>query len=239
MNGFWALLRKELLELFASPAAYAVVAVFWMASGYFFSFSLFFLQANEMVNSFHNLSLLLLLVAPILTMRVFAEEAASGTLELLFALPFGVGALVAAKYVVLLILLALLLLGSAAALIPLGLYAQPDWGPILGGYLGLFLFGAAALAVGTFVSSWTRSQVVAAVLTWGCLLLLWFVDYGSHVAHDQGGYTLTRVLRHLSLSLHTRGMIRGSLDGSSVVYLLTLAIVLLVWTAQALRWRRV
>ena len=238
MNRFAALYRKEMLELFATPLAYAIVAVFWFASGYFFSFSLFFVQAAEMVGSFHNLTLLLLLVAPILTMRVFAEEAASGTLELLLSLPLGEARIVLAKYAALLSLLVLLLLGSAVAVVPLALYAQPDPGPILGGYLGLFLFGAAIFALGSLVSSLTTSQAVAAVCTWGLLLLLWFVDYGGHLFRDPQGLFVARLLHHLSLSLHTRSMIRGSLDGASVVYLISLVFGALVWATQALRWRR-
>lgn len=238
MTRLWALYRKELLELFATPTVYAVVAVFWLAGGYFFSFSLLFLQAGEMVASFHNLSLLLLLIAPILTMRVFAEETSSGTLELLLSLPLGETRLVLAKYAGLLTLLALLLAGSAVAVVPLALYAEPDPGPVLGGYLGLFLFGAAAFAVGTLVSSLCASQTAAAVCSWGALLLLWFIDYGAHALHDQQNVFATHLLRHLSLSLHTRSMIRGSLDGASAVYLISLAALALVWATQSLRWRR-
>lgn len=237
MSRLWALYRKELFELFASPSAYAVVAVFWLAGGYFFSFSLLFLQAHEMVASFHNLTLLLLLIAPIVTMRVFAEERSNGTLELLLSLPLGETRLVLAKYAALLSLLTLLLAGSAVAVVPLALYAEPDPGPIVGGYLGLFLFGAAIFAVGTLVSSLSASQAVAAVCTWGGLLLLWFVDYGAHALHGQQHALATHVLRHLSLSLHTRSMIRGTLDGASAVYLVSLAAVALVWTTQCLRWR--
>ncbi len=238
MSRFVALYRKEMLELFATPTAYAVVAVFWFASGYFFSFSLFFLRASEMVGAFHNLTLLLLLIAPILTMRVFAEETALGTLELLFSLPIGEPRIVVAKYAALLTLLAVLLVGSAAAVVPLALYAAPDPGPILGGYLGLFLFGAAVLAVGAWVSSLCASQVVAAVCSWGVLLLFWFVDYGAHALHDEQRQVASRVLRHLSLSLHSRSMIRGTLDSGGVVYFLSLAGVSLVWATQILRWRR-
>lgn len=238
MRGFAALLRKELLELFATPVAYVVVAVFWMASGYFFTFSLFFLRASEMVNSFHNLSLLLLLIAPLLTMRSVAEEDKAGTLELLFSLPLSAAQLVAAKYAGLLVLLVLLLGGSAAALVPLFLFAQPDWGPILGGYLGLFLFGSAVLALGLLVSCCWRSQIASAVSTWGLLLWFWFADYGAHLARDHGDAWLAASLSHLSFSLHTRTIIRGVLDTGSVVYLLSLVFVATVWAAQALRWRR-
>ncbi len=234
MTRFAALYRKELLELFATPTAYAIVAVFWFASGFFFSFSLLFLRAPEMVSAFHNLTLLLLLLAPILTMRSIAEEHQRGTLELLQSLPVGETRVVASKYAALLTLLALLLAGSAVAVVPLALYARPDPGPILGGYLGLALFGGAVLSIGVFVSACCASQAVAAVCTWGLLLLLWFIDYGAHASIGPSA----AALRHLSLSLHTRSMIRGVLDGASAVYLVSLAFATLVWASQALRWRR-
>ena len=239
MSAFAALLRKELLELFATPVAYLVVAVFWLASGTFFTFSLLFLRAGEMVNGFHNLSLLLLFIAPLLTMRSVAEETSRGTLELLFALPLGAATIVAAKFAALLCLLLLLLGGSASALIPLALYAQPDWGPIIGGYLGLLLFGAAVLAIGLAVSCCWQSQAAAAVVTWGVLLWFWFADYGATVASGEGVDALAAGLSHLSFSLHTRTLIRGVLDLSTVVYFLTCVGVAAVWAVQVLRWRRV
>ncbi len=238
MNGFAALLRKELLELFATPVVFVVAGVFWLASGTFFTFSLLFLRAGDMVNGFHNLTLLLLLMAPLLTMRSVAEETSRGTIELLFALPLGVATLVAAKFVALLCLLLALVAGSAAALIPLALYAQPDWGPIVGGYLGLVLFGAAVLAMGLAVSCCVRSQMAAAVVTWGLLLWFWFADYGAVVASGEGAGALAAGLRHLSFSLHARTLIRGVLDLSTAVYFLSCVLVSTVLAVQVLRWRR-
>ena len=230
-----ALLRKELLELFATPAAYASTAVFWTLAGFLFSFNVFYVRADTMVSAFHNLSLLLLLLTPILTMRSVAEEASGGTLELLFSYALREHQIVLAKFLALQVLLAVMLLGTAAAVAPLVWYGDPDPGPIWGGYLGLWLYGSALFALGLFVSSLCRSQVVAAVLCWGVLLALWFAHYGADLVEAPAA---TRSLRHVSFSQHTRSVIRGVLDSGSAVYFLSVALVATVWATQVLRWRR-
>ena len=235
MTGFCALFRKELLQLFQSPIAYTVIAMLWVISGFLFSVHLLIVNTGMMVTAFHNLGLLLLLVTPLFTMRLFAEEARSGTMELLLSLPLADGAIVLAKYAAAQIVLLLVLAGSAATVLPLEWFGDPDRGPIIGGYLGMWLFGSAMFAVGLAISSVCENQVVAAMLTWGLLLFLWFVDQGAEVSD---GWATTQLLRHLSLSLHHRDLIRGVLDSASVAYYVSLVGVSLVVTTQTLRWRR-
>jgi len=232
MTGFFALLSKELHQYFATPIAYALIAVFWAASGYFFAFNVLFVSAAHMVTAFHNMSLILLLIVPVLTMRTFAEERRAGTLELLLTLPLREEAIVLAKFSAALAILLAMLAGSAAALVPLALFGRPDMGPILGGYIGVFLLGAAFLAIGIFVSSLSANQVVAAVVTWGLLALLWFVDYGAAL---EGGFLLARTLRHLSFSVHYLDIIRGVLNLETAVYFAGLIAVMLTASTQALK----
>ena len=181
MKGFLALYRKELRTDFGSPVALVVVAVFWALSGYLFSFNLFFVSTGQMVTAFHNMTILLILVMPLVSMRAFAEEARQGTLELLLTLPLSDATLVAAKYAAGLTVLALMLAGTTAAVLPLAWYGQPDYGPIVGGYIGVFLYGALFLAIGIAVSSACSNQIVAASATWGILVLLWFMDYPAAI----------------------------------------------------------
>ena len=230
-----ALYRKELLELFATPVAYASVAVFWMLSGFFFSFNVFYVRADTMVSAFHNLSLLLLLLAPMLTMRSVAEETQRGTLELLVAYRLREHEIVLAKFLALETLLLLMLLGTAAAVVPLSWYGDPDPGPIWGGYLGLCLYGSALFALGLFVSTLCRTPMVAAVLCFGVLMALWFAHYGADVVDAPAA---ARGFRHLSLSQHMRTIVRGVLDTGSVAYFVSISVVATVWATQVLRWRR-
>jgi ABC-2 type transport system permease protein len=234
-SGFRALFRRELTHFFVTPIAYVVSAAFWAASGFFFSFNVLFVSALDMVTAFHNMSLLLLLLMPLVTMRTFAEERQDDTLELLLTLPLGDGVVVLAKYAALLVIVALLLAGSALAVIPLALYSAPDLGPIAGGYAGIFLLAGTFAALGLLASALATSQLVAAVWTWAVLLGLWFVDYAAAL---EPGAEAVRWLQHVSFSVQYLDVIRGVLTRGALVYFTTLSACALVAATVALGRRR-
>ena len=235
MTALWALFIKELREYFATPIAFVLLAVFWALTGWFFSFGLFFVNVAQMVGSFHNMSLLLLLVMPLLTMRVFAEENKSGTMELLLSLPLAEWQIVAAKFAAALVMLLIMLAGTATSVLPLLLFAQPDLGPILGGYIGITLLGAAFMGVGILMSSLTSNQIVAALLTWCVLTLLWFADYASAIDALPG---LRGLFLHLSFSVHYVDVIRGVINLATVCYFLSVLGLSLALTTLLLKARR-
>lgn len=235
MSALQAVIVKELREYFAMPIALAVVAVFWVLCGYLFSFHLFFVNTAQMVTSFHNMIILMILVMPLLTMRIFAEENKTGTIELLLTLPLSDYATVIGKYLAGLLVVLLMLAGTATAVVPLVFYGDPDLGPILGGYVGTFAFGAMFLAIGMAVSSACANQVVAALVTWGILVLLWFIDYPA--AFDFFP-SLSAGLMHLSLSAQHVDLIRGVLSGSAMVYFASVIAISLFISVQFLRLRR-
>ena len=235
MNGFTCLLRRELRHYFVTPIAYALLAVFWAASGFFFSFNALFVSAVDMVTAFHNMSLLLMLIMPLVTMRAFAEERQHATLELLLTLPFGEPAIIAAKYCATLVMVLLMLAGSALAVVPLAIYGAPDYGPILGGYVGVFLLAAAFAAIGLVLSALTASQIVAALVTWGVLLLLWFFDYAAALAPLR---PFSSLIMHVSFSVQYLDLIRGVIPLGALVYFLSVVAVGLVTATQVLRARR-
>ena len=179
MIGFWSVFIRESQHYFVTPIAYVVISTFWLLSGFFFSFNQLFVSAIDMVSAFHNMSLLLMLMVPLLTMRSFAEEKQAGTLELLMTLPISDGAIILAKYLALMMLVFFMLLGSSVAVIVLIYFGEPDLGPILGGYTGIFLLASSFSALGLLISSLSANQVVAATATWSLLLVLWFIDYAS------------------------------------------------------------
>ncbi|MGR8920865.1 MAG: ABC transporter permease [Gammaproteobacteria bacterium] len=231
MSAFTSLFRRELALYFLTPTAYVMVAVFWAASGFFFSFNTLFVSAIDMVTAFHNMSLLLMLMLPLASMRTIAEERQNGTLALLLSLPVGDGAIVLAKYAGLLVLLVLMLVGSASAVLALLWFADPDLGPILGGYAGVFMLGATFAAVGVLVSALAPSQLVAAVLTWALLLALWFIDYGAALVEHGAAVAL---LRHVSFSVQYLDLIRGVLGSPAVAWFAGLSAVCLVGAREAL-----
>ena len=233
MIGFWSVFVRELQHYFVTPIAYVVISTFWLLSGFFFSFNQLFVSAIDMVSAFHNMSLLLMLMIPLLTMRSFAEEKQAGTLELLMTLPISDGAIILAKYLSLMMLVFFMLLGSSVAVLVLIYFGEPDLGPILGGYTGIFLLASSFSALGLLISSLSANQVVAATATWSLLLVLWFIDYASALfpASD-----LIHLFQHISFSVQYLDIIRGVVTGGGFIYFLVL--FCLVSATQVLRMKR-
>jgi ABC-2 type transport system permease protein len=255
MTNIWFLMKKELRAYFNSPIAYVVIAGFLLLAGYFFYSLVWWFNAqamqmsqnpyyaqqvniNQMVFSplFHNMSIILILVAPLLTMRLLAEEKKSGTDELLYTSPVSVGQIVLGKYFAALIMLAVMLGLTALLSVFAFAYGNPEIAPWLTGYLGLFLMGAAFIAIGLFFSSLTENQIVAAFLTFVTLLLLLVLNWVT----SSGSGTWQSVLGYLSFSQHFEDLTRGILDTKDVVYYLSFSffgLFLAHSVIQSRRWR--
>jgi ABC-2 type transport system permease protein len=255
MKNIWAIFKKEIKTYFTSPIAYVVITVFLVLIGFFF-YSLIWwfnsqslqmaqnqyyyqqLNINQMVYSplFQNMSIILLLMIPLLTMRLFSEEKKINTDELLYTCPISINQIILGKYFAsLFVLLAMLLLTGILSIFTFA-YGNPELVPILNGYLGLFLQGAAFIAVGIFFSSLTENQIVAAVLTFGTLLLFWILNWASYSA----GGIWKGVLNYLSFIQHFDDMTRGILDTTDLVYYLSFIFLGLFLThsvIQSRRWR--
>jgi len=178
----------------------------------------------------------LLFFIPMLTMRLFAEEKKSGTMELLLTYPVRDGEILVGKFLaaaaLYVVLLALTLVYPALV----AYFTRVEWGPILTGYLGLVLMGGTFLAVGLLVSSLTENQIVAGFGTFGILLLFWVIGWGAEFA----GGTLRTVLQYLSVTEHIDTFSRGLIDTKDVVYhasAIALALFLSLRSLESKRWR--
>lgn len=255
MRNMWAICKKEIKTYFTSPIAYVAITVFLVLVGFFY-YSLIWwfntqsmqmarnpyyfqqLNINQMVFSplFHNISIILLLMIPLLTMRLFSEEKKIKTDELLYTSPLSVNQIILGKYLAsLFVLLTMLLLIGILTLFTF-IYGNPELKPILVGNLGLFLMGAAFMAVGIFFSSLTENQIVAAVLTFGALLLFWVLNWASYSA----GGIWKDVLNYVSFFQHFDDMTKGILDTTDIVYYLSFIFFGLFLThsvIQSRRWR--
>jgi ABC-2 type transport system permease protein len=249
----WPIFKKEMRLYFSSPIAWVILTIFLFIAGYFFySIFAFYTRASmqSMMNPamgrelnvtdsvlrplFSNISVILLLLMPLVTMRLFAEERRSGTIELLLTYPVRDGAVLVGKYLAALalygVMLALTLVYPALVLY----FARVEWGVLLTGYLGLLLMGAAFLAVGLFASSLTENQIVASVTTFGVLLIFWVLGWSA----DYAGGTVGRVLTHLSLLDHFDSFAKGVLDTKDIIYYLSFTTVALFLTLRSLEARR-
>ena len=246
--------RRDLATYFTQPAAYVILVLFSVVTGYLFfmsvltyySISMRYLNRPYMasVNPFNqviqplfgNISVLLLLVVPILTMRLLAEEKKSGTIELTLSYPVRDGAVVAGKYLGALAMLGLMLGLTGFYLLVLRVYfgLPLDWGPIVSGYAGLFLMGSACVALGLFASSLTENQVVAAMITFACVLLFWTLDWLAGYATVD----TARLVSYLSIVGHLRSFTKGVINTADVAYYLLFIFFFLFLTFRVLEARR-
>jgi ABC-2 type transport system permease protein len=185
---------------------------------------------------FSNISVIGLFLIPMITMRLFAEEKRTGTIELLLTSPLKDYQIILGKWLGAMILYAAMLGISALSLVTLFAYGQPDWRPIVIGYLGLLLQGGGLLAIGTFVSNCTKNQIVAGVAGFGICILLWVLDWASSF----GTTVLDKIISYMSVLQHFDSFSKGVLDSKDIVYYLSVIFVGLFLTArsmESLRWR--
>jgi len=233
MKGFFPVYGKEMYRIFASPIFYVVAFIFLTLAGYFFyyavaSYSLLSFQAgrnpflaqqlnlSEMVLEpfFGSVGIVLLLMVPLITMGLFAEEKKTGTVELLLTYPISDRGVVLGKYTAALSVLALMLTGTLPAMVVLSVLTTPPWATIFSGYLGLLLMSSAFVSLGVLASSLTQHQIVAAAVTFGALLLLWIIGWAQTMA----GPDLGSVLAYLSLLSHFETFTKGVLDSRDILY---------------------
>jgi ABC-2 type transport system permease protein len=183
-----------------------------------------------------NAAVVVLFVLPMITMRTYAEEKRSGTIELLLTSPLTDFQIIMGKFVGALALYGAML---AVTLIHIGIlfvYGNPEWKPIASGYLGLFLLGGCFISVGLLVSSLTRNQIIAGMITFGLFLVLWVIDWiGSF-----GGPTVGKIVSYLSITGHFDDFAKGVIDTTHLVYYLSFITFGLFLTAKAVdseRWR--
>jgi ABC-2 type transport system permease protein len=230
---FLILWQKEARALFLSPIAYAVVAVFLLIMGYSFTLTLFVSHTPSLVHLFFQMFVLFLLIVPIITMRLLAEERKLRTLEMLLTSPVTESQVVLAKFAASMTLLMLMLLLSAAYPIVLARYGDPDWGPIYSGYLGLVLLSASLVGTGLLASALATNQIIAALLSLSVFLLLWIIDDIGYLLPEP----FDSLVVNLSLSGHFRPFAIGSLYLSDAAFYLSTALLTLFLSIRALAWR--
>jgi len=250
MSNVLAIARKELSAYFASPIAYVVIGFFALMFGFFFySLLLYFdrqsLQAaGQAVNVneqflrpvFLNATVIFLFVLPLVTMRTYSEEKRSGTIELLLTAPLTDLQIILGKFLGAMGLYAAML---AITLIHVGLlfvFGNPEWRPVVTTYLGLLLMGGCFVSIGLLISSLTKNQIVAGMITFGVFLMLWVINWIASFM----GPTAQQVLNYLSITDHLDDFTKGIIDTKHLVYYVSFITFGLFLTARSVdteRWR--
>ncbi len=245
MNGFLAVWRKELTGYFLSPAAYIVTIFFLIVMGAIFSLLVSVLAEGPAGVTVMNLLfgspffwMTMLALVPALTMRLFAEEKRSGTIETLMTAPVTDTAVVLAKFAGALSFYAFMWTPTLIYLFILRYFsadmAPPDPGPLAGGYLGALLIGMFYLSIGLFCSALTSNQIVAAITTFAAMLLLFLAGLLDYVAR---GDLVQAVSAHLSSYSHMLEFSRGAIDSRPVVYYLSGTALMLFATVKIVEAR--
>lgn len=255
MKGWYSVFRKETANFFVSPIAYAVIAVFLLISGFFFWANMSLLSVVSMqaasnpayagrinITDFvarpviQNMSIILLFVIPLLSMRLFSEEKKSGCIELLLTYPISDTGVLLGKFLAAMFVLVVMLLATFS--LPLLMFAvgHPDPGQLLTGYLGMVLMGGAFMALGMFVSSLTENQIVSAAVSFAIALLFWVMSWSSSLAGD----TLGAIVRQVTVLEHLESFHKGVLSLSDISFFVLFTAFFLFLTLRTLetyRWR--
>ncbi len=235
MRGLLAVFHKELLIYFRSPIAYFIIAVFLLGTGYFFLYDVFTSGDAVMTQTFRSMSVLLITLLPMVSMRLFSSEYSGRTMELLTTLPLKPWQVVLGKFLGALAILLLMVGVTAINLIPMYLYGNPEWSTIFSGYFGFFLLGMACLAIGQLFSSLTENQIIAALITMAVLLAFWFV---GHLKTYQSSLVLKDLFGYLSFADHLGDFVRGLVRSEGVLFYLITSAIALTLNAGFLQWRR-
>jgi ABC-2 type transport system permease protein len=254
MRNIWIIFGKELRSYFVSPVAYLLLTLFavifgfffWNALGYFVFVGMesqlrgqsFPMNVNEQIIRplLSNINIIGLFLIPLISMRLFAEEKRTGTIELLATSPIRDFEVIIGKWLAAVGLYGFMLLFAALNFLFLFIYGKPDWKPFALGYLGLLLQAGALLALGTLISTMTKNQIIAGATTFVVCLLLLVLDWVS-------GYetaTWARVLAYMSVVTHFEPFSKGVLNTKDAIFyvsLIFLGLFLTTRSMESLRWR--
>ncbi len=255
MSNILAIANKELRSYFASPIAYIVIGMFALLYGFFFwSILRYFVSQSMQMGQFgmgpqtmnvnqmlirpllQNVTILVLFVMPMVTMRTYAEEKRSGTIELLLTSPLTDFQIIMGKFTGAMTLYAIMLLVSLVPLATLFAYGRPEWQPIVTAYLGLLLLGGCFISLGLLISSITSNQIVAGMVTFAVFLFLWVITWiGSF-----SGPTVDGLTKYVSIIEHFDDFGKGVIDTTHLVYYVSFITFGLFLTAKSVdseRWR--
>jgi ABC-2 type transport system permease protein len=249
-----AIAAKELRGSFASPVAWVMMALFAFIFGWFFINYVWYFVGQSMRGGFggapptvnlnnelirpllSNASVLILFLLPMVTMRTYSEEKRSGTIELLLTSPLKDAEIVFGKFLGVVGLYAALMAVTFLYVLVLFVYGSPSWKPLISGYIGLFLMGSCFIAMGLFISSTTKNQMVAGAATFVFALLFWVINWAA----ESAGPTIGPILSYLSITEHFDDFGKGVIDTKHVIFYLSFIAMGLFLTLKSVdtdRWR--
>lgn len=232
-KGIYIVAKKELNSYFAGPIAYIVISIFLMFTGFSFFKDFFYFNQAEMRGLFQLLPVLFCFVIPAVTMRLFAEERHTGSIEILLTLPLSMYDIVLGKFFAALAFTIAMTAPTFFYLFTLLLVGSPDMGPVIGGYVGIVFLAAASVSIGVLFSSITRNQIVAFILSSAALFFLWLIDKIVIFIPSSLAF-----LSQLGMDFHFQNISRGIIDSRDIIYFLSVCAISIMLTKRILEKRR-
>jgi ABC-2 type transport system permease protein len=254
MKNIWIICRKELRSYFTSPIAYLLLVMFaiifgfffWNSVGYYVNMAIESQMEGEQASMnigeqiirplLSNINVIALFFIPMISMRLFSEEKRSGTIELLATSPVKDYEIIVGKWLAAVLMYVSMVASTLLDFVFLFKYGNPDWKPLAIGYLGLILQAGGLLAIGTFISTLTRNQIIAGAATFGVCLMLWVASWVS----QYNDAVWAQVLSYMSVVTHFDSFAKGVIDSRDAVFDATVIFLGLFFTArsmESLRWR--
>jgi ABC-2 type transport system permease protein len=226
--------RREIRTYFNSPVAYIAVTVFAIITGYLFFTQLFLEKQADLRGFFNVMPLMFMFLAPAITMRLVADEKATGTLELLITMPVRDWQVVVGKFLAAMALLCTALALTLVFALTVRSLGPLDRGPAIGGYLGLVLMGGAFVAIGVMASAFTRNSIVAFIVSFAISFVLYLIGKVTQFVPQ----SLQSLTTFLSIDAHFDNISRGIIDSRDVIYYLSVMGVCLLFATLSLESRR-
>ena len=215
------ILNKELKDYFISPIAYIVISIFLLVTGWFFFTTFFFYNQADLRNYFSLLPITFSFVIPAITMRLFSEEINVGSYEILITLPVTFRDIILGKFLAALVFVSVALASTLSYPIFIAFLGPLDWGPVVGGYMGAVLLGAAYTAVGLFASSLTRSQIIAFIVGMIICFVLTLIDKMLFFFPE----SILDIIGYLGADFHFKNIAKGIIDSRDILYFLSIIFI--------------
>ena len=225
---------KEFKDYFISPIAYIVISIFLLVTGWFFFTTFFIYDQASLRNFFALLPVIFSFVIPAITMRLFAEEMSVGSYEILLTLPVTSKDIILGKFFAAVAFIAAMLVPTILYPLSISFLGNLDWGPVIGGYIGAILLGAAFSAIGLFASSLTRNQIIAFITGVAICFALTIID---KMLFFFPKYILS-FLSNLGADFHFKNVSKGILDSRDIIYFLSVTFIGLYCSYIALQNKR-
>lgn len=230
-----AIIKREISAYFSSAIGYIVLAAFYVFGGFYFYMSVLMSNTTDLSYTFSSLFVIMIFVIPILTMRLFSEEKKQKTDQILLTAPVSLTSIVLGKYFAALIMYLFCILITLVYAVIISFFNTPDWITVLGNFLGIFLLGAALIAIGMFLSSITENQIVAAIggIVVGVLML--FMD---SIAQAISVDFISNILKKISFMSYYNNFTLGVLNLKDIVFFLSVCVLFIFFTIRVFEKKR-